>query len=65
MEKVKEMNYDDMMVMKEKRRTSRSKGKRIYEKTKIHSARSKRKNVKHMTYDPGIDYDLLDFEDDY
>ncbi len=46
------INFDNLMIMKEKRRTSRSKGKKTHEKSKIKSAKSKQRNVRNINYDP-------------
>ena len=58
MEKEQDLDFETVMLMKEKRRTSRSKGKRTYEKAKIRSSKRKHRNVKKISYIP---YD----EDDY
>ncbi len=61
-ENEKNIDFDDMMKMKEKRRQARSKGKRTYEKTKIHPQPVKKKNGKKISYDPTLDYDDYDYD---
>lgn len=59
-----DVDFDEMMKKKEKRRTSRSKGKRTYDKTKIHASRTKVRNAKKISYDPYYDYENYYLEDD-
>ncbi|WP_113671811.1 hypothetical protein [Vallitalea guaymasensis] len=65
MEKQRELDFDEMMVMKEKRRTSRSKGKRTYEKTKIRNNRQKQRNVKNINYDLSYNENYYDEYEEY
>ncbi|GMQ62133.1 hypothetical protein [Vallitalea maricola] len=65
MEKERELNFDEMMIMKEKRRTSRSKGKRTYEKTKIRNSRQKQRNVKNINYDLSYNEDYYNEFEEY
>lgn len=52
MENKQELDFHSVMLMKEKRRMSRSKGKRTYEKNKIRSVKPKDRRAKHVYYDP-------------
>lgn len=60
MEKEQELDFESFMMMKEKRRVSRSKGKRTYEKTKIHNIKTKQRKLKKINYDPFIDEDYYE-----
>lgn len=63
MEKEKIMDFEMFTVEKEKRRISRTKGKRTYDKTKINKCKQKHRNVLRINYDPDIDD--LDLYDNY
>lgn len=52
-----DMDFDTFLKTKEKRRSSRSKGKRTYDKTKLHNVKPKARNTK------GFQYDFYDDED--
>lgn len=64
-ENERKMDFDEKMIMKEKRRTSRTKGKRTYEKTKIRNSKPKHRNVKNIIYNPNFDYDNYDEYEEY
>lgn len=57
------MDYDEMMIMKEKRRTSLEKGKRSYHKDRTGKKKTKHRNVKNIIYNPDLDYDNFDSDD--
>lgn len=56
------MDFDDVMEMKERRRNSREKGKKAYDKSKITNKTGKHRNVKKIAYNPALDYE--DYEDE-
>lgn len=62
MEKEQELDFNGFIRMKEKRRLSRSKGKRTYEKTKLHSVKAKKRDAKIIHYNPNSDED---FDNEY
>lgn len=61
MTKKQEMDFDQFLKSKEKRRTSRSKGNRTYDKTKLHSVKTKAKSKKVIQYDYYEDDNLANF----
>jgi len=57
MEKEVTMDFNDMIIMKEKRRTARAKGKRVYDKSKLGKQKYDQRQNKKVIYNPNIDYD--------
>lgn len=62
-EKEKRDEFGKMIIMKEKRRISRSKGERTYTKDKLAKPKNKMKRTKNIQYDQNIEYDDFDFGD--
>lgn len=60
MDNERNLDFDEMMLIKEKRRSSMSRGKKTYEKDRISKKAQKAKKPKNIVYDPNLDEDNLD-----
>jgi hypothetical protein len=68
MEKNRDMEYEEEMLMKTMRGPSRTKGKNIYDRDKTErtgKSKSKQRNAKNIIYDPNFDYDNYEEYDEY
>lgn len=57
------LDYEEMMLMKNKRRVSREKGKKSYDKINMNKKKGKQRNVKNISYNPSFDYDYNEYEE--
>ncbi len=63
MEIEKELDFDEVMKQKEKRRISRERVKDAGENSKLDKKRHKKRSVvRKFKYDPDMDYDDYDYE---
>lgn len=47
-----DLEFDEILILKEKRRTTREKGQRDYNKSKLKTIKPKKRKSKHIDYNP-------------